>query len=108
STSGRSAPTASREERAMTPTSATGADRRAARAGLSLVEVLVVLALAGLAASAVVMTLPSGRGGAADEAEVFAARLARAREEAILTNRIIEAEADAEGWRFQTVRAGRR
>ena len=44
----------------MTPTSPTGADRLR-RAGFTLVEVMVVTALIGLAAGAVVMTLPDPR-----------------------------------------------
>ena len=41
----------------MTPTSATGADRRSRRAGLTLVELMVVLLVLGVAATAVVIDL---------------------------------------------------
>lgn len=90
----------------MTPTSATGSRR--ARAGLTLVELMIVLVIVGLAASAVVMTLPDSRPSLDREAEVFAARLVRAREEAILTNRTIEVSADSEGYDFRVRRPGRR
>ena len=68
----------------MTP----GAKVRAAnRAGFTLVELLMVVAIIGLAAGAVVLSVPDPRPSVAEDAERFAARLSRAREEAILSNR---------------------
>ena len=90
----------------MTPTSAIGS--RGARAGLTLVELMIVLVILGLAGAAVVMTLPDTRPGLDREAEVFAARLVRAREEAILTNRTVEVTADAQGYAFRIRRTGER
>lgn len=98
----------------MTPTSATGradgaqaASRRAAsagangkRAGFTLVELMMTLVVIGLAAGAVVLSMPDPRPAVGETAERFAARLVRAREEAILTNRIVAASADADGYRF--------
>ena len=92
----------------MTPTSATGADRRSRRAGLTLVELMVVLLVLGVAATAVVMTMPDPRPSLGHEAEVFAARLVRAREEAIVTNRTVEAAVDAQGYAFRIRRPGGR
>jgi general secretion pathway protein H len=81
----------------MTPTSATG-DK--ARQGFTLVELLMVVAIIGLAAGAVVLTLPDPKPAVAAEAEQFAARLVRAREEAILTNRSVAVEATTQGYAF--------
>ena len=96
----------------MTPTSATGrpdraqaASRRAAsasakgtRAGFTLVELMMTLVVIGLAAGAVVLSMPDPRPAVGETAERFAARLVRAREEAILTNRIVAVSADASGY----------
>lgn len=82
----------------MTPTSATG--RTDARRGFTLVEMLAVVAIAAMAAGAVILTLPDTRPSAGLEAERLAARLVRAREEAVLTNRPVAVEIDAGGYAF--------
>ena len=81
----------------MTP----GARVRAAnRAGFTLVELLMVVAIIGLAAGAVVLSVPDPRPSVAEDAERFAARLSRAREEAILSNRPVAVDANAAGYGF--------
>lgn len=88
----------------MTPTSATGPCNPPAartRQGFTLVELLVVIAVIGVAATAVVLSAPDPRPTAAREAERFAARLTLAREEAILTNRAVAVRLSPDGYRFE-------
>jgi general secretion pathway protein H len=74
--------------------------RAASRAGFTLVELLMVVAIIGLAAGAVVLSVPDPRPSVAEDAERFAARLSRAREEAILSNRPVAVDATAAGYDF--------
>jgi len=60
----------------------------------------MVVAILGLAAGAVVLSVPDPRPSVAADAERFAARLVRAREEAILSNRPVAVETTAEGYGF--------
>ena len=96
----------------MTPTLAIGrpdgaaarrlsADR-AGRSGFTLVELLMTVAIIGLAAGAVVLAVPDPRPSVSQDAERFAARLSRAREEAVLTNRPVGVEATPTGYGFST------
>lgn len=82
-------------------TSATGRTERSRRAGFTLVELLVVVTILGLASAAVVLALPDTRPTLTAEAERFAARVLRAREEAVLTNHAVEVEVDAAGYAFR-------
>ena len=68
--------------------------------GFTLVELMVVLAIVGMAATAVVLTLPADDQRFVREAETFGARLLRAQEEAILGTRAITVTATAEGYGF--------
>jgi len=83
------------------PTSATGIERRPAEAGFTLVELLVVLAVLGLMTSVAVLAAPRGGPSLAAEAEQFGARLTRAKEEAVLTNRPIGVEVTPAGYAFR-------
>lgn len=85
----------------MTQTSATGVDRlHRSRAGFTLVELLMAIAIIGLAAGAVVVSVPDPRPSVAEDAERFAARLVRAREESILSNRLVAVDATQTGYGF--------
>ncbi|MGV8929374.1 MAG: GspH/FimT family pseudopilin [Brevundimonas sp.] len=85
----------------MTRTSATGKlEARQSRAGFTLVELMMVVAIIGLAAGAVVLSVPDPRPSVAADAERFAARLSRARDEAVLSNRPVAVEASTTGYGF--------
>lgn len=77
-------------------------------AGFTLTEMLAVLAIVGLAAAAVLVTAPDTRGTLGQEAERFAARLMRAKEEAVLTNRTIEVRITQTGYDFAVRRGAAR
>ncbi|MEN5146139.1 GspH/FimT family pseudopilin [Brevundimonas diminuta] len=72
------------------------------RTGFTLVELMVVMAIIGVAAGAVVLSMPDPRPTLAVEAERFAARLTLAREEAVMTNRSVALRADATGYGFES------
>ncbi|MDP3368376.1 MAG: GspH/FimT family pseudopilin [Brevundimonas sp.] len=76
------------------------------RAGFTLVELLMVVAILGLATGAVVLAVPDPRPAVGAEAERFAARLSRARDEAVLSNRPVAVEVTPTGYAF-TVFDGR-
>jgi general secretion pathway protein H len=77
---------------------ARGAEGDRARQGFTLVELLMTVAILGLAAGAVVLSMPDPRPGVGDEAERFAARLIAARDEAVLANRPVAVEVTAKGY----------
>lgn len=74
--------------------------------GFTLVELMAVLAVIGLAGAAVVLTLPGDGAAFAREADTFGARLVRAQEEAILGTRAIEVTVTADGYGFTRRRLG--
>src|SRR5690606_30525688 len=74
--------------------------------GFTLVELMVVMLIMGLAAGAVVLALPDGRGALRGEARGLAARLDAARGEAILANRPVRAVIDDRGYRFMMRQRG--
>lgn len=85
------------------PISATGpktTDSRRGERGLTLVELLVGLAIAGLAASAVLLSLPPARDSVPVKAERLAARLRAAADLAVVSGRSIGMEVTQEGYRF--------
>jgi general secretion pathway protein H len=83
------------------PISATGTSRPS-RAGFTLVELLVVVVILGLAGAAVVLTLPDRRPSLAREGERLAAALVRARDEAVLSNRAAIVRLDSRGYSIES------
>ena len=81
----------------MTPTSAIG---ETPESGFTLIEMLVVLTILGIAAGVILLTAPDSRRTLTEEAERFAAGLLRAKEEAVLTNRTIDVRITPEGYAF--------
>jgi general secretion pathway protein H len=68
--------------------------------GFTLVELLVVLVIIGLAGTAVVLTAPGGGDTLARDADKLAARLLRAREEAVLAGRGVQVRVSAAGYDY--------
>lgn len=90
----------------MMPTSAIGEATR--EAGFTLIEMLVVLTILGIATGMILLTAPDSRRTLIQEAERFAAVLVRAKEEAVLTNRTIDVRITREGYSFGVTSRGLR
>lgn len=88
------------------PTSAIGEART--DGGFTLVEMLVVLAILSIAAGAILLAAPDSRQSLIREAERFAAALVHAKEEAVLTNRIVDVRITQEGYEFGAKSRGAR
>lgn len=89
----------------MTLISATGLKRsrrlRGRQSGFTIAEILIVLALVGLAAQAVVLVLPSDARALRQEVETFAARVKAAQDVAIFNNAALFGVVDSFGYRFE-------
>jgi general secretion pathway protein H len=70
--------------------------------GFTLVELMVVLFIIGIASAAVVMNVRSPARGARNEAEQFAARVAALRDHAILQSRTMAVTVRPSGYGFET------
>lgn len=75
--------------------------------GFTLVELMVVIFIIGLASAAVVMTAGSSDRGARNEAEQLAARMAAIRDQAILQSRSMAVWVRPSGYGFETRSEGK-
>jgi general secretion pathway protein H len=74
--------------------------------GFTLVELMVVLVIMGLAAAAVMLALPEAGGSLAGEADRFAARARTARDTAILDSRVVALQIGRGGYEVVRREAG--
>ena len=79
---------------------------RRSEQGFTLVELMIVLVIIGLAASAVVLAMPETGGSVEAEAERFAARAKAARDSAIVEARPIALTLDSAGYAVARRSAG--
>ena len=68
--------------------------------GFTLLELLVVVAITGIAATAVLLTAPGSDAALYRQADTLARHLAHARDEAILGGRGVQVSVDAAGYGF--------
>ncbi|MCJ8157593.1 GspH/FimT family pseudopilin [Sphingomonas sp. LaA6.9] len=80
--------------------------RRYAEHGFTLVELMIVLVIVGLMSAVVILTMPDPRGRLVTEAERFAARVAVARDGAIIDGRETSLIIDPLGYGFEERRRG--
>jgi general secretion pathway protein H len=75
--------------------------RRSAEHGFTLIELMVVITIIGLASAAVVLAMPDPRGRLVDEADRFAAKVRVAHDAAILDGRTTSVWVASGGYGFQ-------
>jgi general secretion pathway protein H len=68
--------------------------------GFTLIELMVVIAVLGIASAAIVFAMPDPRGSLIAEAEQFAARATYVRDEAVMSARETRVETSAAGYSF--------
>ncbi len=68
--------------------------------GFTLIELMVVIAIIGVMAGAVVLSIPDPRGSLVAEVERFAAKTKNVRDEAIMTARSTRLETSSAGFGF--------
>lgn len=83
------------------PTSTEKAELRSGERGFTLVELMVVLAIMALAATAVVLTIPGEEQTVRSEADRLAGRLAAARDVAVIEGRSVAVDFAPSGYGFE-------
>lgn len=68
--------------------------------GFTLIELMVVIAIIGFMAGAVVLSIPDPRGSLVGEVERFAAKAQAVRDEAVMTARATQIQTSNEGYQF--------
>lgn len=79
----------------------------ARRTGFTLIELMVVITVIGLASAAAMLAMPDPRGRLTDEASRFAVRARAARDAAIVTARPVSLWVTPSGYGFDGWRGGR-
>lgn len=74
--------------------------------GFTLIELMVVIFIIGLAAGAVMLSLPGDRSAISEDADRFAARVAAARDEAVIGGRAVSVWITPSGYGFEQRRDG--
>ena len=74
--------------------------KRQRELGFTLIELMVVIAIIGFMAGAVVLSIPDPRGSLIGEVERFAAKAQAVRDEAVMTARATQIETSKEGYQF--------
>lgn len=69
--------------------------------GFTLIELMVVLTIIGFTSAVVMLAIPDPRGRVIEDADRFAARVAAARDEAVVTARPMGVWVSASGYGFQ-------
>ncbi len=82
-------------------------NKRRFETGFTLIELMVVLVLIGLASAAVVLAIPDPRGRVTDEAERFAVRARAVRDDAIVQGRTLAVHIDGNGYAVERRSQGR-
>lgn len=80
--------------------------RRSAENGFTLIELMLVIAIIGIATAAVVLAMPASGGRVRHEAEAFAARALAARDDAIIQSRDVSIWVTPSGYGVSRRRRG--
>ncbi|WP_332888923.1 GspH/FimT family pseudopilin [Sphingomonas jeddahensis] len=80
--------------------------RRSAEHGFTLVELMIVITVIGLASAVAVLAMPDPRGRLVDEGARFATRVRAAHDAAVISGRSVSVWVDPSGYGFDERRGG--